>query len=124
SRASSRKARRQARARCSSRASSWLRTRRRCRAKGRASVVNVLGGWEEKYTEVCSKLDAITTAIEALPRSEQDHSQQLREWEPFVVYDAVTLDSNGAGTIGGSGTNLVPAGNGWEAFVHYLSVSV
>ena len=85
----------------------------------------MIGGWEERYDRLCGKLDDLTRALNDFPRSDQEHSVQYREWEPFVLVDAATLDGSGNGTIGGSGdTALVPAGRGWEARLHYISLTV
>lgn len=86
-----------------------------------------MGLFDKEYNELCSKLDAQTAAIEhvgKLIQSDQEHSRRQREWQPFVLTDAGTTDANGAATVGGDGSYLVPAPNGWEARVHRIVVTV
>ena len=78
----------------------------------------------EKYDNLCEKLDALTTALHEFPRNDQQHAPKLREWEPFVLIDGGQTDGTGAATVGGAGSNLVPAINGWEGYVHRVSVTV
>jgi hypothetical protein len=77
------------------------------------------GDINEKYETLCTKLDALTQAIQSAHQSDQLHSKQLREWEPFRHYDQVALSNVGAGTL-----QLQPARAGWEARVCRVSVSV
>ena len=78
----------------------------------------------EKYDNLCAKLDALTQALHEFPRNDQTHSKQMREWEEFVLIDGGQTDGAGAATIGGSGSNLLPAANGWEARIHRVVVTV
>lgn len=84
----------------------------------------IFDGWEAKYDTLCEKLDALTTALHEFPRNEQQHSPAYREWEPFLIVDGGITDGSGNLTIGGSASALQPAPNGWEAYIHRVSVTV
>lgn len=84
----------------------------------------MLSGWDERYDNVCSKLDAIVDALHEFPRNDQQHSRAYKEWEPFRLIDGATTDGSGNATIGGGSSALLPAANGWEAYVHRVSVTV
>lgn len=75
------------------------------------------------HRELCDRMDALTTALHTFKQSDQQPSPQLREWEPFVVIDGGTTDANGAATVGSSASTVVAA-NGWEGYVHRVSVTV
>lgn len=72
---------------------------------------------DEKYQGICDRLDAIAAAVAGLPQSDQTHSIQYREWEPFMEADAAAAVSNTA-TVA-----LRTANQGWEARVHRISVT-
>ena len=84
--------------------------------------MNMLGDLNEKYDGLCEKMDALTAALHEFPRNDQTHSQQLREWERFVLHDALTLAS-GVGALGVAGSQA-PAANGWEAYVERITLLV
>lgn len=80
--------------------------------------------WADRCDKLQASLDNLTTALAEFPRAEQQHSKQLREWEPFELIDGGTTDGSGNCTVGGGGSNLLPAANGWEAYIHRVSVTV
>lgn len=77
----------------------------------------------EKYEGLCTRLDELTVALNSFPRSEQQHSPQLREWERFVLFDGGVC-VGGAVTVGGNDSNLTPAPNGWEAYVTSVAITL
>lgn len=87
----------------------------------------MFGDWEQRYDQLCAKLDANTAALRELtssfPRSDQQHSRQYREWERWQLMDGGAATAGGAITIGGAGTNLFPAANGWEAYITSVAIS-
>lgn len=86
----------------------------------------MFGDWEQRYDQLCAKLDANTAAMRELtssfPRSDQQHSRQYREWERWTLLDG-GVASGGALTVGGNGSNLVPASSGQEAYLTSVIVS-
>jgi hypothetical protein len=83
-----------------------------------------LGNLDAKHRELCDRLDGLTQALAAFPKSDQIHSRAEREWQRFTLSDGGVCTAGGALTIGGPGSNLVPAINGWEAFLTSVSVTV
>ena len=86
----------------------------------------MLGNWHElheKYDGLCDRLDRLTAALEAFPRNDQQHAPAYREWDRWTLYDGGQATAGGALTVGGSGTNLVPAPNGWEAYITSVVIS-
>jgi hypothetical protein len=87
--------------------------------------LKVFSSLDEKYDTLCTKLDALTDALHTFPRSDQQtHSKQEREWQRFAMIDGGKTDGSGNLTVGGGGTNLIPAPNGWEAFITSIAVTV
>lgn len=77
----------------------------------------------DKYDNLCGKLEDLTSALHTFPRTDQQHSPQMREWEPFLLIDGGVTDGSGNATVGTT-ASLVCAANGWEAYVHRVSVTV
>ena len=83
--------------------------------------MNMLGDLNEKYDGLCEKMDALTAALHEFPRSDQTHSRQEREWQPFKLNDGGQVASNGTTfTVGGGQSALLPAARGWEAYVERI----
>lgn len=80
--------------------------------------------WQAKLDTLLVQMDALTGALRDFPRGDQQHSKANREWEPFVLLDGGTTSAAGLATIGGQGSNLIPAATGWEAYVHRVAVTV
>jgi len=78
----------------------------------------------EKYERLCSELNRLSTALEAFPRGDQEHSRQYREWARFKLIDGGNASAAGAITVGGSGSQLYPCANGWEAYLTSIAITV
>lgn len=87
--------------------------------------LKVFSSLDEKYDGLCSRLDELNTNLREFPRADvQQHSKMLREWERFALIDGGQASNTGALTVGGGGTNLIPAPNGWEAYITSIAVTV
>lgn len=80
--------------------------------------------WAARCDRLGESMDALTTELHSFPRNDQTHSRQYREWEPFLLVDGGNTDGSGNLTVGGAASNLMPAANGWEAFIYRVSVTV
>ncbi len=88
------------------------------------SVLSDLGGRTDRADRLCAQLDELNEQLRTFPRNDQQRSPQLREWERFALIDGGQATAGGALTVGGAGSNLRPAPNGWEAYVHSVAVTV
>jgi hypothetical protein len=73
---------------------------------------------------LCERLDALNRSLLEFPRTDQQHSPAEREWQRFVLTDGGIASAAGALTVGGGGSNLIPAPNGWEAYITSVAVTV
>lgn len=75
----------------------------------------------QAWSDLCDKLDRqneLLAGIHAFLQADQQHSKQLREWEEFTLWDGGAVGAAATTiTIGSEGSNLIPAPNGWEAYI-------
>ncbi len=89
------------------------------------NLLAVNGDWQTRIDGLCEQLDELNRQLREFPRADvQRHSRQEREWERFVLTDGGQASAGGALTVGGGATGLVPAPNGWEAYVTSVAVTV